>query len=475
MHLLKIIIRTIVLLVIVNIALLYIHYSQLADASGKTVKESRYVQEIEVINRAEALIVKHHFRELNSNRHEIVLPVGSTNLTCFLENETSCKRINENVTAFLEGEQSEQSISYEIPKDGPMDTRKLFKEPFASLKNETPIATTLHITDETGIGGMWLSGLQLVGNKKMELIDYSLFKGQGQITDLYWQKNAVPIAYKGKYLSVYGDRVDEKLVDELDSDFSDLKVHHLDIVLDKSGDTLKSDRFILSNEPVSALTNEVLEKGVRSQFRIPEVESFSANLLASILLEAPTGTTKTKEAYVSLRSVLSEKQFTTLKTQVNENRGNTIDAAAIDKMISQISGMSTSFVQKNIEGNYPFLFEDSRVVELGGKVQEDLRVIVKDKQTFYPIEQLLTSFGYKVSANDKSLYIESASEKYRFSLRDPFYVLNEKKYTLREAPYELFGEDYYFDEDALRRLFHLSIQKSENTITINSLTGGKTE
>ena len=65
--------------------------------------------------------------------------------------------------------------------------------------------TLFHMTDETGIGGLWVNGLKQVGTKKMTNINYSLFRGKGEVKDLYWQRNNLPVLYAGDRLSVFGE------------------------------------------------------------------------------------------------------------------------------------------------------------------------------------------------------------------------------------------------------------------------------
>ncbi|MCG7342761.1 hypothetical protein MHZ92_01375 [Sporosarcina sp. ACRSL] len=469
----KIILRIVGLLIILNSVLLYMHYSQMADASGTSHKESRYVQEIEVINREDALFVKHHFRNLDHGRHELVFPIESRNRACLLETESSCSRFNENVTAILEGEENEQSISYEIPKSGHFESRKLFKEPFAVLRNAKPDSTILHMTDESGIGGMWVSGLEMVGFKKMDMVDYTMFKGNGKVTDLYWQRNSLPQVYKGDRLSIFGNSIDNEVAEELHDRLVELGAQHIAIVLDPQGKPLQSSRFLISERPVTELTDAVLESGVRSLYAIPGNEQLVAGLIASIYIDAPIGTERAKAVFESLKHSLTTTQYEMVRSRLAEQKGERLNAAALDEVIGEVSGWKTSFVQKNVEGNYPFLLEDSRTVHMNGEAQEDIQVVIKDKQTLYPANKLLTRNGYSMSSNESSIYIENENEKFRFSLRDPFYVLNEKRYELRERPYVLIGNEYYFEEDALRRLFQLSIQKNEETIVVTSLAGGE--
>ncbi|WP_252503701.1 hypothetical protein [Sporosarcina sp. Marseille-Q4943] len=465
----KIILRIVGLLVIMNSALLYIHYSQMADASGTKGKEYLYNQEIEVINRADALLVRHHFHNLDEGRHEIILPAESRNRACFLETATSCTRINENITAILEGEQSRQSISYEILKSGNLESRKLFKEPFAALRNAKPDSTILHVTDESGVGGMWVSGITLIGAKEMDMISYSMFKGNGKVSDLYWQRKKLPQAFRGDRLSIYGDSFDAELAEQLDSALLKLNAQHISIVTDPNGKPLQASRMLITQKKTAEMLDEVLDRGVRTLYAISEKDKLVSGLIASISTDTPSGTNKSKAAYESLQSSLTAKQYEMLKSRLADMQGQRFDAAELDNLIGEVCGWKTSFVEKNKDGDYPFVLEDTRTIRMNGEDQEDIQVVIMDRQTLYPANKVLTRNGYSVSVNESSIYIESATEKFRFSLRDSFYVLNEKRYELREKPYVLIHNEYYFEEDALRRLFHLSIQKNEDTIIVKSL------
>ncbi|MCM3637979.1 hypothetical protein M3152_09595 [Sporosarcina luteola] len=471
----KIILRIVGLLVVLNSVLLYMHYSRLADASGTPATQSRYIQEIEVINRTDALFVRHHFHNLDGGRHEILLPMESRNASCYLEIETSCMRINENATAILEGKESRQSISYEIPKTEKMVSRKLFREPFASLRNARSDSTILHVTDESGIGGMWVSGLELIGSKKMDMVDYSLFKGKGKVADLYWQEKELPQTYKGGRLSIFGDSIDAAIADQLNSALVKLNAGHIVILLDSKGKPLQTSRFLITQLEQTELSDLVLDRGVRSQFAISDKEQLVAGLAASITIDSPSGTKEAKKAFEVLKRSLSADQYDRLKSRLAEKQGERLDAVELDKLIGEVCGWKTSFVQKNTIGDYPFILEDTRMITMNGEAQEDIQAVLMEKQTLYPANKVLTRFGYSLSTNENSIYIESETENFRFSLRDPFYVLNGKRYELREKPFVLIDTEYYFEEDALRRLFQLSIQKNEETIIVKSMTGGESK
>ena len=78
------------------------------------------------------LYIRHHFNGLADRRYEIVWPEMSTERSCYIK-ETACSRLDEKLTAFVDGKIDRQSIMYVIPKNEPMLETFLFKAPFAEL------------------------------------------------------------------------------------------------------------------------------------------------------------------------------------------------------------------------------------------------------------------------------------------------------------------------------------------------------
>ena len=126
----------------------------------------------------------------------------------YLAEATSCDRLDENAIAFLEGGNSSQSISYEIPKGGPLQKNEIIHDVFAELHAMKAEFTSLHITDEAENGGMWVNGLKRIGHKKMNMIDYTFYKGRGEVRDLYWQQRELPVVFQGEKLSVFGEVIE---------------------------------------------------------------------------------------------------------------------------------------------------------------------------------------------------------------------------------------------------------------------------
>lgn len=465
----KFAIRTIVLLLVINVVLVYMQYIQMADAwdAQESKEHEVYSQEIEVINREHSLVVRHTFENLGPERAEIIWPKDSVNRKCDTENDASCSRLNESLIAFSKGEEETQSITYEIPKKAANKDTMFFQEPFAAIRNALPETTTMHLTDETNSGGIWISGLNWIGTKQMEMIEYSLYKGDGQITDLYWQKEVLPIAYKGNALTVYGQNLDGESYEGIDQLLTSFNVPNLTVVQRNRAKDLHSDRFVITGQPPLENETPLLKKAIRFRYTIPENEILTGEIAASILNGSPVGTEKTKKLFTDLTAGMTDEEMVSLRESLQSKpMGARLHAAMLDEAIGKVADMNTSFIRNNLQGSFPFLFEDPRQIIVGGEPKDNIASILKDGKKYYPAKELFAQFGYDVTSNDRSLYVQNDDEMYRFSLRDPFYVHEDKKHTVTSMPYEKIGGRYYFEENALRRIFHLIVQEKQDSIVI---------
>ncbi len=459
-----------ILLLVVNGLLIYMHYYQATSAVGKELDVAKFTQEIEVINRPDALHIRQHFSGLSDVRHEIVWPKASINRSCYLEDATSCNRLDENSIAFLEGENEHQSISYEIPKKGPMKQTALFNEPFAALHGSSALYTLLHMTDETGIGGLWVNGLKRVGTKKMTNINYALFRGEGGVNDLYWQRNNLPTLYAGERLSVFGAGGNTDRLGEVEVALKAIDANHSTIVIDDTNPTVNASRFIVSeNADVDKVSDRFLREGMFARYMIPEKERITAELVASILGETPIGLGKSRKMYQVLTESITVKELEQFREKLEGMTGQEINATVLDALAGEVTGFKISYFTKNIFDDtafHTFLFEDPREVKFDGVNTTGIRILLKDGKTLYPAKKILILAGYTVTSNDRSIYIENGTRKFRFPKKDLFYVYNEEKYDVVTMPFEVLEGDFYFDENWVRRLFLLSIEKTADTIDI---------
>lgn len=458
-----------ILLLIVNGLLIYMHFNQAQGADGKEPNSITHIQEIEVINRPDALHIRQHFSGLSEGRHEIVWPEASTKRSCYLADATSCNRLNEDATAFIEGDNERQSISYEIPKKEPMKKTALFKEPFVSLHGSSAAFVLFHMSDETGAGGLWVNGLEQVGGKKMATIDYSLYSGKGDVKDLYWQRNNLPLLYTGDRLSVFGAGSTERLR-EVDSALKAIDADQSTIVIDNTNPAVNSNRFIVSkNADVDKLADQFLRSSMYARFIIPKEERMTAELVASILGEKPVGLGKSRKAYQTLTESISAEELGNFKIMLDNMTGQEINATVLNSLAGKVTGFKTSYFTKNIHDDtafHPFLIEDAREIQFDGTSNPGIRVILKDDKTLYPAKKVLSLAGYTVTSNERSIYIKNDTRTFRFPKKELFYVYNDQKYDVVTMPFEVLDDDFYFEENWFKRLFLLGIEKTADTIDI---------
>ncbi|WP_143560980.1 hypothetical protein [Sporosarcina sp. P29] len=469
----KVIIRILFLLAAVNGGLVYLHYSQSVNANGEGTNSGTYRQEIEVINRADGLYIRHHFYNLSEGRYEIIWPEGSVERGCEVEGSSSCARLNDSSVAFEVGERHQQSIAYKLPKKTPLTGRKLFKKPFVFLQNAKPLTTVLHVTDEQGIGGMWVTGLERVGKANKERITYRLYRGVGFVNELYWQPQDIPIAYSSNKLTIYGEGIDKKYNERLVKMLESIGGSHVSVVLASDNQPLYAERFIVEKtNNMSQVSKQVARMSVQSRFILQADEPSMSSMIASILGDEPVGTKAEQAAFSRLKESISAEQYQQFRQNVQKKIGKDLTSSDLDQSLSTILAFDTQYFKMTMKEqryNYPFLLLDPRSVLLDGEKVPEVKVIVQDGKNFYPAKELLTKMGYSIRSNEQSIYIDSPNRTYRFSKVQPFYIMNNRKYDYTEKPYTSINKKLYFDENWLRRIFLVLIDKSDETISIEQI------
>ncbi|WP_153720528.1 hypothetical protein [Sporosarcina cascadiensis] len=469
----KTILRILFLLAAVNGGLLYLHYSQSATANGDKDQPDTYRQEIEVINRADGLYVKHHFYDLATGRYEIIWPEGSVEHDCLTKESASCSRFNESGIAFDEGEQDQQSITYKIPKTEKLAGRKLFKRPFVLLQDAKPLTTVFHMTDEQNIGGMWVNGLERVGIADKERITYRLYRGVGFVNELYWQPQEIPMAYSSNKLTLYGEGIDKKQIDKMEKMLEEIGGDHVSVLLSSGNRSLYAQRFVTEKpENMDRVQKQVARMSVQSRFIIPADEPSMNSMLASILGDQAVGTKAEQNAFIRFKEALTEEQYDAFRKKVRSQMGQPLAAEQLDADLKDVMKLDSQYFRKTMheqEYSYPFLLLDSRKLLLDGGELKEAKVVVKDGKSYYPANELLTGMGYKITSNEQSIYIESPKRNYRFSKIEPFYVMNERKYDYKEKPYLTINNKLYFDEVWLRRIFLVLIEKSDDAVDVQQI------
>lgn len=456
-----------ILLIIINSSLLLFQY----HGYSSNLEEGQsffYEQEIEIKVKNEKMIIKQHFSNLPSEQMAITWPISSENRSCELSTSDSCNRLSEDLASFKEGETTKQSISYEIPLVEGLQDGELFSGFLAKIDNAGVSYSTLHVTDELKRGGTWISGLPVIGSTSLNLIDYTLYFGAGNISDLYWQKEKIPVKYENDYFTVYSkENLSEEVVVLLDELHIPNNVH-MSVLLAENKYNIKSSRIVFTeNKDVEIIQHDLVVSNIQFQYGLSEEDSSVAEVVSSFLMNSPMGTEKSIWMYETLKNYFTKAQLSDWESALKKN--SKLNAEKLDKLLAKVIGLKTSFFEFNAQTEtekYPLLFEDSRPVYVNKSQQEELKVIFKDGKVLYAAKPLLTELGYTLNNTDKGLYIQNSSRAFRFPVHEPFYVLNEKRYDAMSEPFELIGTDFYIEEAWMIRLFLVNLDKQKNKIII---------
>lgn len=469
-------IRAFFLLLLANGLLLFIHYNEAGSRVLDSADQFTYEQEIEVMNRADGLYIRHHFTNLPDNHLEINWPKESVDRACYLAHTDACFRLNDEATAFEAGDETKQSISYKIPHQNAKQDSILFKEVFAKIHGKTVGGTVFHLTDEQNLEGTWVNGLVQIGHKKMDLVDYSLFHGAGSVSDLYWQKGKESIQLTNDYLTVYGtphDELDDQKFEEVTQGLNKLSVPHTTIMLGNKNGDIRADRFLIKkNNNLKVGIDQILLNHLRHTFKLPEKENWTTELVASLLTEQAVGSKATHQAYELLATHFTVEEMEEMIKGIREKRDEEVNANLLGDLFTEVTGFKTSFFEKNKQATkevYPLLLEDPRNLYVNAEKPLSKGVILKEGKFFYPAKEILSEIGYEFTQNDRSFYLKSPMKNYRFPLKENFYVYNDRRFNVQSSPFERIEDEFYFEEALFIRVFHVEIDKTTEEIKIDSI------
>ena len=228
--------------------------------------------------------------------------------------------------------------------------------------------TTLHITDELKRGGMWISGLPIIGTTSLDLIDYTLSYGVGNISDLYWQQEIIPVKYENDYFTVHSN---EDLSEEVSARLDELNIPnstHMTLLFTENKNNIKSSRIaFIAGKDIDSIERELIVKNVQLQYGLNEENPLLAEVVSSFLMDSPIGAEKSIWMYETLKNYFTTNQLTEWKTTLSKN--SPLNAEKLDKLLSEVIDLKTSFFQLNEQTGtekFPLLFEDPRTVYING-------------------------------------------------------------------------------------------------------------
>jgi hypothetical protein len=302
----------------------------------------------------------------------------------------------------------------------------------------------------------------------LELIDYTLSFGVGDVQELYWQQEVLPVQYEDDYFTVYASSTLPDEVTDIIGELDSTNDEHLAILFEENKNNIDATRIaFIQQGDIASIQQELIIKNIQAQYGLAQDNQLIAEVLSNFLLEIPVGSAKSIWMYETINNYLTSDQRAEFQTALLNNKNTT--AAEFDKILTDIIDLKTSFFVMNEQSgaeNFPLLFEDPRPVYINEQQQEEMKVLFKDGKVLYAAEQLLTSLGYTLNNTDKGLYVQNAIRAFRFPIKEPFYVLNNKRYDALSEPFEVIASQLYIEEAWMIRLFLLNIEKQDKRINI---------
>lgn len=456
-------------LVLIISGTLFFQYQVYSDKHLAGKGDFFYTQEIEIEYRNGYLDIRQHFRNLPSQTVTIKWPSLATSSDCFIESESSCERLSEDFTKFEESEIHSQSISYIIPLEGGLQNNQLLKDVFVTLETGHVSHSTVHITTDQTILGQWVTGLPLVGQQSLTLVNYAMFSGMGPVSELFWIDGNLALQYSSKQVSVFSPNPLSKEVTEGLKDMPFLNENHLSIIDGANNLGLQGKRILFLNDiTLQSLQQNVILSQVQNLYNFSDSPQWVVEMVASFITDTTFENAKAKVLYETLTTRMTNVQLESWKQQLTELKGEKVTTVVLDELLSDVMNNHTEYLTLNVssEGEFPFLYNDKREVFVNAHLKEDIDVIFKDGQILYSAKNVLEHLGYEAQEGQNGYYVNNEFRSFRFPENHGFYVYNERRYNTVSKPIIQIAGHYFIEESWLQKLFLVDIEKSETAITI---------
>lgn len=431
-----------------------------------------YNQDIDVVYQKGKLIVHHHLSSLPEESIKLIWPAKSIKKACSSDDKNNCNRLNKTLTGLQKGKTEEQTLSYVIPvsKKG-LKSGQILRNIFLTLPKGTPVHTTVHITDETHTGGQWITGLPEIDSKKMVLVQYTMFSGNGPVTSLYWQKNKMKKVFTNDQMTLYGKN---NISGDLSKSLKGLELEDFEhvAIIETNQKRHSAGRILFTSEiNEKTLEQKVILSQIHQKYKFNTTPSWVPEVVASFLTERTLGTAKAQKMIGILKNYMNQDQLAEWKKGLEDMQGKEVTTTKLDNLLSDSLSLKTSFFDMNANNGKniaPLLFEDNRPIYINGLQQNNVQVIFKDGRILYSIKPILKKLGYTSKVGPHGFYITSETRSFRFPMDEPFYVYNEHRYDIVSQPIEKYGNQYYIEEAWFVRLFLVNVEKSDKRIDIKT-------
>lgn len=451
-------------------ALLFMQYQVYSSQDIPTNEAYHYSQEIEITYRAGSLDVRHHFKNLPSDKIEIVWPATAIDRQCFLESENSCVRLSEDKTVFEAGEKQAQSISYVVPVEGGLTSPKLLKNVFALLQNGDVKFSTVHISTDNTIAGQWVTGVPIIGQQSLSLVNYTMFSGTGPVRDLFWQTGGVVLQKKTDSISIYATSGLTAEMNDIVNTLAQLSDEHIAVI--EGASSIEAHRMLfISDLTIEALQKEVIMTQIEALYDFGDSPLWLKHVVAQAVSGETFGTPRALEVAAQLAELFDEKMRADWVSRMKALEGQSVSAKVLDEQLTAVIGSYTEYFSMNMdtEQTYPFMVHEHRNVYVNGVLAENIDTVLYESRILYKADPLLQSIGYTTSVGPNGYYANSETRTFRFpNSEHGFYVFNQRRYNITSAPLQIIAGTYFIEEMWMQRLFLVELTKDDETIQITT-------
>lgn len=461
------------ILVVVISGMLFFQFQAFSSNPDSGSDSFSYTQEIEIVYRDNSLDIRQHFKNLPNQSIIINWPILAINQDCFMDSENSCKRLNKEQTQFNQGDSHIQSLSYIIPLDGGLKSRQLLKDIFVTLSNGEVTYSTIHISTDSEIVGQWVTGLPLIGQQSLSLVNYAMFSGTGPVSEIYWQAGDFKLQKTINNVAFYSKKT---ITDEFSEQLNSLKFlneQHIDIVQGENRTGEQGNRILFLNElSMESLQQKVILSQVKALYDFGESPQWLSEVVASYLSDSTIGGSKAAKIINTLTEEMTDSQRTHWVNELNSLKGKEISAVLLDETLSKVLGNHTQYFSSNesTDGIYPLLYNDIRDLYVNNHLKDDVNVIFKEGFIYYSADSLLKHLGYVTKVGENGYYVNNDIRVFRFPKDYGFYVYNQRRYNTGLEPIIEVAGEHYVEEEWLQRLFLVEVTKTSDEIQISPMT-----
>jgi hypothetical protein len=433
-------------------------------------------QQVSIKTESNSLLIIQKLSGLTGKKeYTFSLPSGVKEWQCIQEDGKDCEQQDESLTTLKADAKGSLHIQYYLPVNT-NERAFLYNDWLASFSNVQVSDTKVELIDSSNRNGTWVMGIPLIGNKKLDFIDYYVFEGELAHPSLYWQANSLRLDEVDHKLVVYSEQQGSvtptfKAWQEL-SDRPQVTVVKTNQLQEGNGNGMIITRPDVEPE---LLERKLIYSFIKSRFdQLPIEQSWLVDLHVSLYLNIESQIPKSNQMIQELRSKLSEEEiknyleiFLTEDTHFKSNQ--------LDDILKTVKGKKTSFfdLNKNEEVSIiPLYYVDERNVSVMGNVQENLHIVYMEDRILFPFVETLAALGFQVKAlpNNETLLLTKGLNSYRFYVNQNIFIYNEEDYGLLENPLTKINHTIYMDYQWLTSLFQIEIDEDENTVYVKYST-----